>query len=214
MTFNPTNPTIEVEAKFLGGNAEFERILGWLSKQKGFECIRRGTVHRIHIYFDDGSRLKEIGCRLRCVTTPGEWCRYDFKADDSSGATLEVSVKKDMPASLPEIIDELAQRVPEGEARRRLGDVRDTARMILALVGNHQKATFRGQASELEVSWDVLSSLESGVSISEVEVELVSGERLDFENCVAHMANDLKLERIYESKLERLLGADGHGKIV
>ncbi|MBE0541747.1 MAG: hypothetical protein IH623_10215 [Verrucomicrobia bacterium] len=213
MTFNLTNPPIEVEAKFLGGYAEFGRILSWLSGQKGFECVRKAVVHRIHVYFDDGSRLKEIGCRFRCVIAPGEWCRYDFKADDNSGATLEVSIKKDMPAALPEVIDQLVEKVPEGEARQRLADVRATARMVLALVGKHQKALLRGPALELEVSWDVLSSLESGATISEVEVELVSGERRDFENCAALMAHEVKLERVYESKLDRLLGASAHKTI-
>jgi hypothetical protein len=149
---------------------------------------------------------------LRCVIAVGEWCRYDFKADDGSGGTLEVSTKKEVPSPIPIIIDELAQKAPGGEARCRLGNVRHTARMILALIGSHQKAMFRGPALELEVSWDVLTSLESAARISEVEVELVSGQRSDFEHHIAVMESKLGLERIYGSKLERLLRMNRRGR--
>jgi len=209
---SPANPPIEVEAKFLGAHAEFERTLGWLSEHKGCECVRKGTAHRVHFYFDDGSRLRGIGCRLRCVVAPGEWCRYDFKADAGSGATLEVSIKKDMPAPMPEIIDELVEKASGVEARQQLVLVRNTTRMILALVGSHEKAIVRNSQMELEVSWDTLNSVETGGAISEVEVELITGTTADFENCMACLARDAKLERTYTSKLERFLGARRGGE--
>ena len=212
MTLNPTNSSIEIEAKFQGGQSEFEQILAWLSGKNGFESVRKAVVHRIHVYFDHGSRLKEIGCRLRCVIAPGDWFRYDFKADDSSGSTLEVSIEKEMPAPLPEVIDELLAQVSESEARHRLLDIRNAARITIVLSGAHQKAVIRSPHLDLEVSWDVLTSCESGDRISEVEVELLSGERKDFENCITQISIDSKLERIYGSKLERFLGAVGHAK--
>ena len=211
MNPNPPTQAIEVEAKFLGGKEEFARITDWL-KAQGFSAEYRDAVQRFHIYFDDADSLRAGGCRLRCVIAVGEWCRYDFKADHASGATLEISVKKDRPAPIPEIIDQLVGKVPVGSARSRLEDVRDTARMILTLLGNHQKVVFCGSAVELEVSWDVLTSVESGSTISEVEVELVSGERSDFEKCITLMTSDLNLQAIHRNKLDRFLGAVEHGK--
>lgn len=202
---------VEVEAKFLGGHAEFERTLGWLSETKGCECVRKGTAHRVHFYFDDGSRLRDIGCRLRCVLAPGEWCRYDFKADDASGATLEISIKKDMPAPLPEVIDELLEKLGEGDARQQLALVRNTARMSLTLVGCHAKAISHNSQLELEVSWDTLTSIETGATISEVEVELINGKAAVFETHMACLARDAKLIRTNENKLERFLGAGSRG---
>lgn len=205
MNPNPPSQVIEVEAKFLGGKEEFARITDWL-KAEGFSAEDRGVVQRFHIYFDDGDTLRAKGCRLRCVVAIGEWFRYDFKVDDKPTATLEFSVKRHTPAPLAEIIDELVAQARGCDACNGLMKVRNTARIIAVFVGKHQKAVFRGPALELEVSWDVLTSLESGATISEVEVELVSGERGDFEKQISLISNEAKLGRIYGNKLERLMG--------
>jgi len=210
MTTAATNPPIEVEAKFLGGQHEFKRILDWLNARQHFKAVRQPCVHRIHVYFDEGSKLRDAGCRLRCVLAAGEWCRYDFKAEGPSGATLEVAIKKDTPAPLPEMIDELVKKLHKGRFRRRLEDVKQTARIILTALGTHEKAVCSGPTLELEVSRDVLTSLESGTAISEVEVELESGKRGEFDRQIALMGAELKLERTFETKLERLMQAGAH----
>lgn len=216
MTFNSSKLAVEVEAKFFGCEPEFKSIVGWLEKE-GFSGSKKPAVHRIHVYFDDDAKLRNAGCRLRCVIASGEWCRYDFKADDPSGRgeTTEVSIEHSTPIPLAVVIEDILGRLPDGPPRNRLEEVRDSALLVLAMMGTHWKTVAVRENLELEVSWDVLIPLDSGTPISEVEVELLSGQRRDFDSVISRMATELRLEHVTVSKYERALVLTGrvHGKI-
>lgn len=207
MISKSANRSIEVEAKFLGGEREFEEIVGWLVGQ-GFSVERRDPVHRIHIYFDDADKLRRRGCRLRCVIAAGEWCRYDFKAVDPPrpGETLEISEKTEGPIPIREAIVSLANSLPEGEPKAHLLNMGDSARVVLVMMGWHRKAAARRGDLALEVSWDILTPLEAGLPLSEIEIELESGSRRAFDVCISNIEKDLDLCRSDVSKLERGLG--------
>jgi hypothetical protein len=206
MTPYPYNTQIEVEAKFFGGEAQFGQILQWLYEQ-GFSGSKVPPVHRIHVYFDDGSKLRDVGCRLRCIIASDEWCRYDFKADDPTGhsETTEVSLKKTTPISLTEAINALAALLPEGAPKAELLAVREDARVILVMTGTHEKAVLRCEDLEVEVSWDVLTPLESGIPLSEIEIELLSSARPAFDKCISSLQTSLNLQRSFATKLDRAM---------
>jgi hypothetical protein len=199
--------SIEIEVKYLGAEEECERILGWLEAQE-FEIERKEPIHRIHVYFDDEDRLRTVGCRLRCVIAPGEWCRYDFKADGwpQFGKTLEVSQKKALPLALPEVIDELLVNVPDDVLREQLSQVRNTAKARITLLGLHSKVIVSNGNLKLEVTLDRLTSIESGLTCSEIEVELIDGEHALFEQFMSVMSSQLDLTRIHGTKLDRFVG--------
>lgn len=197
---------IEVEAKFQGGQPECDRIFGWF-EESGFAVKRKAPVHRAHVYFDDQDRLRASGCRLRCIIASGEWCRYDFKVDDPTGRgeTQEVSLKKTQPISLPEAVAGLAASLDEGPVKSALLSVAMTAQVILVMTGTHQKCIASGHGLELEISWDLLIPLESGVPLSEIEIELLRGARSDFDACIQAVERKLGLTRSDGSKLEKAL---------
>jgi hypothetical protein len=206
MTSSSQTAYIEIEAKFQGGQQECDRIVGWLEGQ-GFKIERKEPVHRVHVYFDDQDCLRNGGCRLRCVIAPGEWCRYDFKADDPSGRgeTTEVSLKRLQPIPLAEAVSGLAASLQETPAKRALLELKDTARVLLVMTGRHLKVIAVKDGLKLEISWDVLVPLETGVQLSEIEIELLDGPRTDFDTCVAKLAAALGLSRSGGSKLEMAL---------
>lgn len=201
---------IEVEAKFLGGEVEYGRIVEWLERKSEAGCELRPAIHRIHVYFDSGESLRRGGCRLRCVIAAGEWCRYDFKVDDPSGRdeTMELSIKRDGPMPLGEVIDEFLTKLPKnGAPGGHLASIRDSARVVLVLAGTHHKAMARCEGVEVEVSWDTLVPLESGIPLSEVEVELLAGERVGFDALIHGLSQDLGLTVSHLSKYERVMAA-------
>lgn len=194
---------IEIEAKFQGGPEECEGILSWLAAQ-GFGIERKEPVQRVHVYFDDNEHLRLAGCRLRCVFAPGEWYRYDFKADDPSGGgeTSESSVKHPQPVSVAEAIESLRSLVPSGPPRQALDALGKAPAIVFVLDGSHEKAMARGEGLELEVSRDLLTCMKSGCTLSEVEVELVSGHKPEFDRLMARMEAEIPLLRTDLSKLE------------
>lgn len=204
MTPNTPGSHIEVEAKFLGGKAEFQRILATL-EQEGFSVSPKPPTHRLHVYFDDGNKLRQAGCRLRCVIASGEWCRYDFKADDPTehGETTEISVKKSGPVSINEAVSELVGLMCDGEHKSTLLALKDAVRVTMVMIGSHEKAVLRRDGLEVELSWDVLIPIESGVHLSEIEIELLSGDRKLFDAFVSHVERSLELTRSHSSKLDR-----------
>jgi hypothetical protein len=206
MASNPSNSQVEVEAKFQGGRQECERIIGWF-EENGFAVERKEPVHRVHVYFDDASKLRGAGSRLRCIIAPGEWCRYDFKADDPTGRgeTTEVSLKKPQPIPFAEAVSGLAASLAEGEPKSALLAVKNSVRVILVMTGTHRKFISIKGGLKLETSWDYLVPLETGVLLSEIEIELLAGERSDFDACVAKLAAALGLSRSGGSKLETAL---------
>lgn len=208
MTSPASDPAhVEVEAKFLGGETQYREIVDWLSKEGGFSTEPRPPVHRLHIYFDCDGVLQRTGCRLRCVIAAGEWCRYDFKAEDEKGRdeTLEVSVKKPSPVPLTGVIDELLALLMNGPPREGLSQVRDSARIVLVMSGKHVKTMAKQEDLKIEVSWDVLTPIDSGIPLSEIEVELCSGERAEFDRCAGMLETTLGLERSRLSKIDRAL---------
>jgi inorganic triphosphatase YgiF len=80
-------------------------------------------------------------------------------------------------------------------------------REILTMTGSHLKLIARANELILEVSWDTLTLSDSGISMSEVEVELVSGGREAFDRCMAQIGTELELRRETRSKLQRALEA-------
>jgi hypothetical protein len=206
MTPFPCKTQIEVEAKFLGDEAEFVQIVQCLYEQ-GFSGSKKPPVHRLHVYFDDGSKLREVGCRLRCVIASGEWCRYDFKADDPTGQgeTTEVSLEKTNPIPLAEVINSLAALLPEGTPKVRLLAMREDAGIILVMTGRHEKAVLLREDLEVEVSWDVLTPLKSGIPLSEIEIELLSNARPAFDKCISSLETSLNLQRSFATKLDRAM---------
>lgn len=205
MTYDLTNPPIEVEAKFLGGQPEFEKILDWLESKKGFECARKPDVHRIHVYFDDGFKLRDAGCRLRCVIAAGEWCRYDFKAENGSTReeTLEVCIRKSAPVSIRSLIHEMLKKLPLGHHRSLLASVRDAAQIVLVMAGTHQKTLAVKEDLHLEISWDQLALVDTGGVISEIEIELKRGTRDAFDKCIQVLEQELVVKRIRASKYQQ-----------
>jgi inorganic triphosphatase YgiF len=201
--FSHTSSEIEIEAKFTGGEEERERIAEWF-EEHGFRIEHRPPVHRVHIYFDDQDRLRTSGCRLRCIIAPGEWCRYDFKADDPSGRheTNEISLKMPHPIPLPEAVSDLAASLSESAAKSALLDVRDAVGIVLVTTGTHQKFIATGKELELEISWDVLIPIETGVPLSEIEIEILHGPRSGFDACIDGIEQILHLKRSHISKLE------------
>lgn len=199
---------IEVEAKFQGGQVECDRIVGWFAEH-GFEVERKDPVHRVHVYYDDQERLRTTGCRLRCIIAPGEWCRYDFKADDPTGRgeTTEVSLKKSQPISLSDAVKGLAASLAQKEPKSALLSTSTSLQVTLVMTGTHQKfiATFDGL--ELEISLDVLIPLYSGVPLSEIEIELLAGWRSAFDANISRLECSQKLIRVHGSKLNRALQA-------
>ena len=200
---------IEVEAKFQGAEQECERIIEWF-EENGFAVERKEPVHRVHVYFDDSERLRAVGCRLRCIIAPREWCRYDFKADDPTGRgeTAEFSLKKLLPVPLSEAIAALSSSLPESAARTALLAAKDSARVILVMTGTHQKFLATSNGLDVEISRDLLVPLISGIPLSEIEIELVNGSRTVFDSCIQSMENTLGLTRNSVSKLERALAAE------
>lgn len=196
----------EIEAKFLGGRDEYDQITGWLEKH-GFAIERKEPIHRIHIYFDHQEALRSEGCRFRCVIAPGEWCRYDFKADDPTGKgeTLEMSIKREDPGSLVDVFREVAQSLPDSRQKSLLLPKAESLRTIMVMSGHHQKALASNSGLHLEISLDTLIPVESGVPLSEVEVELVQGNREDFDSCIHSLERNLQLKRGSASKLDRAL---------
>jgi len=205
---NQSRPSsyVEVEIKFQGGQQECNQIVAWFAEH-GFEVERKEPVHRVHVYFDDQERLRTAGCRFRSVIAPGEWCRYDFKADDRTGRgeTTEVSLKKPLPVPLPEAIATLASSLPETAAKAALLGVKDSVRVILVMTGTHQKFIAIKDGLNLEISWDCLVPLETGVPLTEVEIELLTGERSDFDGCIEELQTALGLARSCGSKLDTAL---------
>jgi len=210
---SPNQPEVpvEVEAKFLGGDVECRAITDLLTTVGCFACEKKAPVYRLHAYFDADGILHDSGCRLRCVVAAGEWCRYDFKAEDKSGRceTLEVAIKHSTPVPLAALIEDILRKLPDCPPRKRLEEIRDSAFLVLAMTGTHLKTIARRENLELEVSWDVLVPLDSGVPISEVEVELLLGERSDFDSVISRMATELCLDHISASKYERALALVG-----
>ncbi|MEM6916166.1 MAG: hypothetical protein AAF491_06320 [Verrucomicrobiota bacterium] len=198
---------IEIEAKFPGGNTEFEAIVAWLRNEGGFAVEPLRKIHRVHIYFDAGDLLKKAGCRLRCIIAPGEWVRYDFKADDPTGGreTLEFSQKATNPLQIANVVTNFCARLPNGGWSEALEASRDGMSICLAMTGTHVKAIASRNSLELELSWDVLSVIDSGKLLSEIEVELLSGSSEDFEICIRKLQSNLKLAPEPRSKLDRLM---------
>ena len=196
---------IEVEAKFPGGQRECVQIIGWF-EERGFTVERQEPVHRIHVYFDDNGRLQEAGCRLRCVIAVGEWCRYDFKADDPSGKgnTLEISEKGDQPIPIVQAVKKLAVKLSESPERERLLSIEKSARIILVATGCHKKAILRLGELAMELTWDTLVPLDTGIALSEIEIEWIDGLREEFDLWVATLERELSLVREHRSKLVRL----------
>ena len=202
MSIVGTESGIEIEAKFQGGVRECEQIVAWFEGQ-GFKIERKESVHRVHVYFDDKECLRNGGCRLRCVIAPGEWCRYDFKADDPSGRgeTTEVSLMKPQPIPLAEAVSGLASPLAEGEPKSALLAGIGSLQVILVMTGTHRKAMAIRDGLKLELSWDVLVPLETGVPLSEIEIELLEGSRADFNACIAELETTLGLVRSGGTKL-------------
>lgn len=210
MSTGSSNQNIEVEAKFLGGRQELEAVLAWL-KEGRFSVERKSPVHRIHVYFDHNDKLRSLGCRLRCIIAAGEWCRYDFKADDPTGRgnTTEVSVRRSAAIPLQDAAAEIAQSIPEGAAIKSwLLDSAARFQTISIMTGRHQKAVARRDDLDVEVSWDVLTPLDSGVPLSEVEIELLRGECPAFDSLVQALEGSLQLKRGSASKLQQAI--DSH----
>lgn len=208
---NPVSKGIEIEAKFPGDESKFEAIIAWLRSEGGFAIEAPRTIHRVHLYFDDDGRLRGAGCRLRCIVAPGEWIRYDFKADDPSGGreTLEFSKKESAPLQIDNVIADFQDQLPNGKWSEALEASRSGISICLAMTGTHVKAIAARDSLELELSWDTLSVIDSGKSLSEIEVELVSGSSDDFESCIRKLQGALNLRPEARSKLDRLID---HGK--
>ena len=206
MNHNSSNVALEIEAKYLGGSEEFTRVIGWFTGQ-GFDVERKSPTHRLHVYFDSESRLQNGGCRLRCIVAPGEWVRYDFKADDPSGRreTLEICQPLDEPIALAQVVPGILDQLPEGPIRQVLDSTADALGITLVMTGRHSKTLARRNDLELELSWDVLSALDTGRRISEIEIEYISGSRGSFEVCVSRLERDLGLTQESRSKLDRML---------
>lgn len=200
---------VEVEAKFLGDQEQYSQIISWFEGE-GFTVDQQPEVHRIHLYFDAEEKLRKRGCRLRCVVAPGEWWRYDFKAEDPAkkGNTLETSIKTRRLIPLPEVVGELARTLGDENLDSVLRDTGQSARIILVMDGRHQKAHLHQENLRLEVSWDVLVPIISAKSFSEIEVELVSGDREAFDTFIDRCSRALNLALSSESKLERGLLAE------
>jgi len=207
MTSDPTNPPVEVEAKFLGGESEFQRILGWLEAHQYSKSIRKPPVNRLHVYFDADGVMYRAGCRLRCVVAAGEWCRYDFKAECGNvhNETVELSINKTTPVLTGSVINEMLERLPDGEPRKILSEIQKTARIVVVMVGRHLKTIARKGDLELEISWDQLTLLDTGGVISEVEVELIHGTKDAFDTIVLDLERTMVLKRVQASKYQQAI---------
>jgi len=201
MTSSTQTAKLEVEAKFWGSQQDCDRIVGWLAEQ-GFKIERKEPVHRVHVYFDDHGRLRTAGCRLRCVIAPGEWCRYDFKTTDADGLVgiMEASVAHPTPVPVAQAVTELLQKLPVSGLGKPLDSINNTLAIALVMTGTHYKTVAECDALKLEVSWDLMVPLDSGIALSEVEVELLHGELPAFESLVQRMAESLSIHPHTESK--------------
>ena len=204
---NQPEVPIEVEAKFLGGQPEFMQILDWMKSQEGFDCVQKPAVDRIHVYFDDRFKLRDAGCRLRCVIATGQWCRYDFKAEcgNVQNETLELSINRTSPVLIRSVINEMRERLPDGGPRKVLGEIQETAQIVIVMVGQHLKTIVRKGDLEVEVSWDHLTLLDRGDVLSEVEVELKHGAKEAFYRVIEGLEHELVLKRTQTSKYQRAL---------
>jgi len=204
---NPTDIPVEVEAKFPGGEMECRAIVDYLVSHGAFACESLAPKHRMHVYFDAGRVLHNCGCRLRCVVAPGEWCRYDFKAEDLSGGgeTLEVSIKKPAPVHIAAVIQELLLQFQDGSHQKILGEIQDDVNIALVMLGEHRKTLARRADLELEVSWDRLTLVDTGGLISEIEVELKSGPRELFDRTVQDIEREVGVNRIQTAKYAQAL---------
>ena len=201
---------LEIEAKFGGGATEYRKIVDWLGNDGGFSNKTSPPVHRFHVYFDFDSVLQQAGCRLRCVIAAGEWCRYDFKVEDQNGRgeTVEVSIKKSSPAPLANVIQEMLEHLGDTRSKQRLLQVRDSAHIVLAMTGEHVKTISTRGRLKIEVSWDVVIPVDTGMPLSEIEVELCSGARSAFDRLTAMLQVTFALNRIRLSKIDRALRPD------
>ncbi len=73
------------------------------------------------------------------------------------------------------------------------------------MLGEHHKTTVWRNDLEIEVSWDVLTLVESGRIISEIEIELKKGGRNIFNQCGDQIVKDLKLSCVHLSKYQQAL---------
>lgn len=197
----------EIEVKFLGGEAEYMAIVRWFTNHGSFSVEPRGAVRRIHVYFDRDRLLQQTGSRLRCVVALGEWHRYDFKSPSGSAGreSLEISFKTETPVPIESAIDRISESVEDHQQMERLLMVRKSPQLLAVMAGEHHKTTVRFDGLELEISWDTLIPLDSGVTLSEVEVELVSGRRYEFEQYLETIQKTLRLKRGNLTKLDQAL---------
>jgi len=76
------------------------------------------------------------------------------------------------------------------------------------MLGEHHKTRLWRDNVEIEISWDVLTLVQSGRVISEIEIELRQGDKSVLNQCAKRIEEDLGLPCIHASKYQQGIRLD------
>jgi hypothetical protein len=153
-----------------------------------------------------------IGARLRRVTAPREWSRYDLKWRGSNGHTQELQFKGQTNLAVGEalaILQEKLARVHDAYANELSQLLKCQLIISLELKGVHYKANATRRHIKIEVSLDEMRRGKRGKGFTELELELKEGRVEEFDKVVSAVAATLKLREVPRgiSKYARALRA-------
>src|ERR1043166_5016605 len=122
--------------------------------------------------------FRSIGARLRRVTAPREWSRYDLKWRGSNGHTQELQFKGQTNLAVGEalaILQEKLARVHDAYANELSQLLKCQLIISLELKGVHYKANATRRHIKIEVSLDEMRRGKRGKGFTELELELKEG---------------------------------------